>query len=194
MKRKKDIDDIINFLDPDEFKNIAKNLSHADDDIRNQLQEVAKELDELQNDLLLIKELKNHWETLLQILQKSLGFSLLKQNAWKSLFKDIFHGIVAPFWPLMKILNLKITGMTCGNSKQILHEFEILHENFTEIISVHLDRPFGKVRIIFHANVEQFDEKKEQILLHINSSSISRKLYVTVDSGAIFHPLFQINY
>ena len=76
--------------------------------------------------------------------------------------------------------------MTCGNSKQILHKFEILHEKFTEIINLYIDRPAGKVRIIFHANVEQFDEKKEQILLYINSSSISGKLYVTVDSGAIF--------
>ena len=105
MKRKRDIDDIINFLDPDEFKNIAKNLSESEDDIiRNQLQQVAKEHDELQNDLLLIKELKNHWETLLQILQKSLGFSLLKQKAWKSLFKDIFDGIVAPFRQVMSLL------------------------------------------------------------------------------------------
>ena len=117
MKRKRDIDDIINFLDPNEFKNIAKNLSESEDDIiRNQLQQVAKEHDELQNDLLLIKELKNHWETLLQILQKSLGFSLLKQKAWKSLFKDIFDGIVAPFRQVMSFLNSERLKILCPDN------------------------------------------------------------------------------
>ena len=90
------------------------------------------------------------------------------------------------FRPLRKILNLKVNGMTCSNIKQIGHEFEILHEKFSDIISVHIDRPAGKIKIEFHANVEQFDEKKEQILLYIKSLSIPGKLYVTVDSGALF--------
>ena len=66
-------------------------------EIRNQLQKVAKELDGIRNDILLLKDLENHWVMLLQILQKALGFSLLKENNWKTLFKEIFDGIVAPF-------------------------------------------------------------------------------------------------
>ena len=95
-KRTEKIDDIIKFLDPTGFKKITMDLSGSNE-IRNQLQKVAKELDGIRNDILLLKDLENHWVMLLQILQKALGFSLLKENNWKTLFKEIFDGIVAPF-------------------------------------------------------------------------------------------------
>ena len=83
-------------MDPIEFKKITQKLSGSDD-IRNQLKQVTKELDGIRNDILLVKDLENRWILLIQILQKSLGFTLLKQNNWKILFKDIFDDLVAPF-------------------------------------------------------------------------------------------------
>ena len=83
-------------MEPIEFKKITQKLSGSGD-IRNQLKQVTKELDGIRNDILLVKELENSWILLIQILQKSLGFTLLKQNNWKILFKDIFDDLVAPF-------------------------------------------------------------------------------------------------
>ena len=83
-------------MDPIEFKKITQKLSGSGD-IRNQLKQVTKELDGIRNDILLVKDLENCWILLIQILQKSLGFTLLKQNNWKILFKDIFDDLVAPF-------------------------------------------------------------------------------------------------
>ena len=83
-------------MDPIEFKKITQKLSGSGD-IRNQLKQVTKELDGIRNDILLIKDLENCWILLIEILQKSLGFTLLKQNNWKILFKDIFDDLVAPF-------------------------------------------------------------------------------------------------
>ena len=83
-------------MEPIEFKKITQKLSGSGD-IRNQLKQVTKELDGIRNDILLVKDLENRWILLIQILQKSLGFTLLKQNNWKILFKDIFDDLVAPF-------------------------------------------------------------------------------------------------
>ena len=83
-------------MDPIEFKKITQKLSGSGD-IRNQLKQVTKELDGIRNDILLVKDLENCWILLIEILQKSLGFTLLKQNNWKILFKDIFDDLVAPF-------------------------------------------------------------------------------------------------
>ena len=83
-------------MEPIEFKKITQKLSGSGD-IRNQLKQVTKELDGIRNDILLIKDLENCWILLIQILQKSLGFTLLKQNNWKILFIDIFDDLVAPF-------------------------------------------------------------------------------------------------
>lgn len=83
-------------MEPIEFKKITQKLSGSGD-IRNQLKQVTKELDGIRNDILLVKDLENCWILLIQILQKSLGFTLLKQNNWKILFKDIFDDLVAPF-------------------------------------------------------------------------------------------------
>ena len=83
-------------MEPIEFKKITQKLSGSGD-IRNQLKQVTKELDGIRNDILLVKDLENCWILLIQILQKSLGFTLLNQNNWKILFKDIFDDLVAPF-------------------------------------------------------------------------------------------------
>lgn len=83
-------------MEPIEFKKITQKLSGSGD-IRNQLKQVTKELDGIRNDILLVKDLENCWILLIEILQKSLGFTLLKQNNWKILFKDIFDDLVAPF-------------------------------------------------------------------------------------------------
>ena len=83
-------------MEPIEFKKITQKLSGSGD-IRSQLKQVTKELDGIRNDILLVKDLENCWILLIQILQKSLGFTLLKQNNWKILFKDIFDDLVAPF-------------------------------------------------------------------------------------------------
>ena len=83
-------------MEPIEFKKITQKLSGSGD-IRNQLKQVTKELDGIRNDILLVKDLENCWILLIEILQKSLGFTLLNQNNWKILFKDIFDDLVAPF-------------------------------------------------------------------------------------------------
>ena len=75
---------------------------------------------------------------------------------------------------------MNVSGMTCTKCKKLVHER--LHKKVSEINNIHIYRPSGKVKIEFNANVDNFEEKMEQIISTINSI-VYGKFKASIHSG-----------
>ena len=80
-----------------------------------------------------------------------------------------------------KILNLAVTGMTCGKCERLITEGA---QEVPGVTEVSIDRPNGKVKICMSVeNPSELESKKATILSIINSL-VNGKFNAVIESGA----------
>ena len=81
---------------------------------------------------------------------------------------------------MSKILNLDVSGMTCGKCERLITEG--VTEGVTGVTDVIIDRPNGKVKICM--DLQSFNEEKKSQILSIINSLVNGKFKAVIESGA----------
>ena len=80
---------------------------------------------------------------------------------------------------MSKLLNLDVTGMTCGKCERLITEGVTEVTGVTDVI---IDRPNGKVKICM--DLQSFNEDKKSQILSIINALVNGKFKAVIESGA----------